>query len=180
MGSSNSQPYKQNYVQNTDNSTELDPAVKQFLQNLNMFTNAVCQQSGPNSASGPNNTVVFYPVEQQQNHHHHHRFSGPDNSPFSNPSVNPYGENPYGENPYGESPYGQNPYGQNPYGQNPYGQNPFSRPSVNPYAESPYSNIDPSDQVIIIERENYENSHDSFLNYGTIKDTWKRQAKYSL
>jgi len=161
MGSSNSQPYKQNYVQNTDNSTELDPAVKQFLQNLNMFTNAVCQQSGPNSASGPNNTVVFYPVEQQQqNHHHHHRFSGTDNSPFSHPSVNPYGESPF-------SHPSVNPYGQNPYGQNPY-------------SESPYSNIDTSEQVIIIERENYENSHDSFLNYGTIKDTWKRQAKYSL
>jgi len=143
MGSSNSQPYKQNYIQNTDNSRELDPAVKQFLYNLNMFTKTVCQQPLPNSASGPNNNIlVFVQLDQQT----HQTFSGPEESPYSRTSGSPYGQNPYDQNPY---------------------------------AESPYANLSNSDSVIIIERENYENSHDA-LNYGTIKDTWKRQAKYSL
>lgn len=154
MGSSNSQPTsKQNYTP----TQEMDPAVKQFLQNLTMFTNTVCQQPQPQSGSGPSpnpNTVVFYPVEQQQSR-----------------CQNPNCRNPNCQNPNCHNPYSQNPYSQSPYGQNPYSHNPY------PYAYSPYS--DQPDSIIVFQTENYENSKDS-LNYGTMKDCWKKQDKYSL
>ena len=177
MGSSNSQPTsKQNYTP----PQEMDPAVKQFLQNLNMFTNTVCQQSQQPSGSGPNanpNTVVFYPVDQQQSQYNSDRCQNPY-------SQNPYGQNPYSQNPYAQSPYSQNSYGQSPYSQNSYGQNPYSQSPYaqspygqNPYAQSPYS--DQPDSIIVFQTENYENSKDS-LNYGTIKDCWKKQDRYTL
>ena len=132
MGSSKSQPTsKQNYTP----PQEMDPAVKQFLQNLNMFTNTVCQQPQQPSGSGPNvnpNTVVFYPVDQQQG------------------EYNTYSC--------------QNPNSQNPYAQNPYAQSPYS---------------DQPDSILVFQTENYENSKDS-LNYGTIKDCWKKQDRYTL
>lgn len=152
MGSSNSQPTsKQNYTP----PQEMDPSVKQFLQNLTMFTNTVCQQPQPPSGSGPSqnpNTVVFYPVDQQQSQYNSYRCRNPN---CQNPNChNPNCHNPYAHNPYAQSPYSQNPYAQSPYG-------------------------DQSDSIIIFQTENYENSKDS-LNYGTIRDTWKKQNKYSL
>ena len=152
MGSSKSQPTsKQNYTP----PQEMDPAVKQFLQNLNMFTNTVCQQPQQPSGSGPNvnpNTVVFYPVDQQQGEYNTYR------------CQNPNSQNPYAQNPYAQSPYSQSPYSQSPYSQNPYAQSPYS---------------DQPDSIIVFQTENYENSKDS-LNYGTIKDCWKKQDRYTL
>jgi hypothetical protein len=142
MGSSES---KQKYTPNPVSTQEIDPAVKQFLQNLSMFTNVVCQQPNPQSASGTGvnnpNTVVFYPVE-----HNTHSDMGP------------YAQSPYAQSPYAQSPYAQSPYAQSPYAHSRY----YDEPSI-----------------IVFETENYQNSHDT-LNYGTVKDTWKKQPKYSL
>lgn len=129
MGSSNS---KQNYTANPVGVQEMDPAVKQFLQNINMLTNVVCQQPNPQSASGTGanpNTVVFYPVQQQA---------------------------PQWEQ---QAPQWQQQTAQWQQG-----------PSSSYYDES---------SIIVFQTENYENAHDS-LNYGTVKDTWKKQPKYSL
>ena len=162
MGSSNSQPTsKQNYTPRQ----EMDPAVKQFLQNLNMFTNTVCQQQQSSSGSGSNvnpNTVVFYPVEQEHSQYQNHRCQNPN-------CQNPNCHTPYSQNPYSQNPYSQNPYAQSPYSQSPYSQSPYSQSS---YTDQP-------DSIIVFQTENYENSQDS-LNYGTMKNCWKKQHKYSL
>lgn len=83
MGSKNSQPEsKQNYTR------EVDPSVQQFLNNLTLFTNVVCQQPQSQQASGANipsnNTIVFYPVE---------------NEPSPDPRYNPYASSPYSQQP---------------------------------------------------------------------------------
>ncbi len=174
MGSSNSQPTsKQNYTP----PQEMDPAVKQFLQNLNMFTNTVCQQPSGSGTNGNPNTVVFYPVDQEQSQYNSYRCQNPNcqNPNCQNPNCHRYySHNPYGQSSYGQSPYSQSPYSQSPYGQSPYGQSPYGQ---NPYGQSPYT--DEPDSIIVFQTENYENSKDS-LNYGTMKDCWKKQNKYTL
>ena len=187
MGSSNSQPTsKQNYTP----PQEMDPAVKQFLQNLNMFTNTVCQQPSGSGTNVNPNTVVFYPADRQQNQYNSNRCQNPNcqNPNCQNPNChrcqnpncqNPnchrsYGQTPHGQSSYIQSSYIQSSYGQNPYSQNPYSQSPYGQSS---YSQSPYT--DEADSMIVFQTENYENSKDS-LNYGTMKDCWKKQNKYTL
>ena len=177
MGSSNSQPTsKQNYTP----PQEMDPAVKQFLQNLNMFTNTVCQQPSGSGTNVNPNTVVFYPVDQEKNQYNSNRCQNPNcqNPNCQNPNChrcqNPNCQSSYIQSSYIQSSYGQNPYSQNPYSQNPYSQSSYGQSS---YGQSPYT--DEADSMIVFQTENYENSKDS-LNYGTMKDCWKKQNKYTL
>jgi hypothetical protein len=187
MGSSNSQPTsKQNYTP----PQEMDPAVKQFLQNLNMFTNTVCQQPSGSGTNVNQNTVVFYPADTQQNQYNSNRCQNPNcqNPNCQNPNCHrSYGQPPHSQSSYIQSSYIQSSYGQNPYSQSSYAQNPYSQSSYgqSPYGQSPYSQspyTDEADSMIVFQTENYENYENSkdSLNYGTMKDCWKKQNKYTL